>query len=42
MLLMIIEALFDFVPKLVFVLGGAALALAFMYMYSAESGKSAK
>ncbi len=36
---MTIELLFDFVQKLVFLLGVAALALAFMYMYSAESGK---
>ena len=38
-MLMTIEALFDFVQKLVFMLGVAALALAFMYMYTAESGK---
>jgi hypothetical protein len=36
---MTIEVLFDFVQKLVFVLGVTALALAFMYMYSAETGK---
>jgi hypothetical protein len=36
---MTIELLFDFVQKLVFVLGVAALALAFMYMYSAETDK---
>jgi hypothetical protein len=36
---MTIEVLFDFVQKLVFMLGVAALALAFMYMYTAESGK---
>jgi len=39
---MTIKVLFDFVQKLVFVLGVTALALAFMYMYSAESGKSVK
>jgi hypothetical protein len=39
---MTIEVLFDFVQKLIFLLGVAALALAFMYMYSAESGKSVK
>ncbi len=39
---MTIEVLFDFVQKLVFVLGVAALALAFMYMYSVETGKSVK
>ena len=37
---MTIEALFDFVQKLVFMLGVAALALAFMYMYTAESGEN--
>jgi|GEM_PF-2308155 len=37
---MTIELLFGFVQKLVFMLGVAALALAFMYMYTAESGKS--
>jgi hypothetical protein len=39
---MTIELLFDFVQKLVFLLGVAALALAFMYMYTAEAGKSIK
>ena len=37
---MTIQLLFGFVQKLVFMLGVAALALAFMYMYTAESGKS--
>jgi len=39
---MTIELLFGFVQKLVFMLGVAALALAFMYMYTAESGKDVK
>jgi len=39
---MTIEVLFNFVQKLVFLLGITALALAFMYMYSAETGKSVK
>jgi len=39
---MTMKVLFDFVQKLVFVLGVAALALAFMYMYSVETGKSVK
>jgi hypothetical protein len=39
---MTIEVLFDFVQKLIFLLGVTALALAFMYMYSVESGKSVK
>ncbi len=39
---MTIEVLFDFVQKLVLLLGVAALALAFMYMYTAETRKSVK
>lgn len=39
---MTIELLFEFVQKLVFMLGVAALGLAFMYMYTAESGKGVK
>jgi hypothetical protein len=39
---MTLELLFGFVQKLVFMLGVAALALAFMYMYTAESSKDVK
>jgi hypothetical protein len=39
---MTIEVLFNFVQKLIFLLGVTALALAFMYMYSAETDKRAE